>query len=439
MTLKVPVVWISWLSASLLAADVCMAQKIPSKPLPTDPQESQEESIQPRKPDTFSLGAQSMAESMLDGTRHHIGFTLGVYGAYTSNVFASYQQRRDSVFSSFVPRVFINLGKRKSQLHVSFGGGYRLYNGHRDLDSADYYGNARYSLALSKRTTLQITDRMSSSKNDAGSFVYAPIFAPIAASSGSYYDILLSRQRVTRNAMAASLNFQVGKKHNFGVFTGYDSYRYQVDSPVNANVIEVGGDYRVNLTKWLVLSNSYATYLTNVDERFRDARIHRLEAGGLDFRLSRTWRFWASGGVEVSQYQGVNRVGPSATASVFHMSRKAAVNIMYHKGFASAVGLSRVLNSDNFNARMGYRVTSWILATLQAAYYRSSEQSGAGILRTLWGGGGFEFALVNGLVASVNYSYQNQKAQYFTTSTQLGLNRYVARLGLQYFWPSSGR
>ncbi len=421
------IIWVLW------AAGVCMAQE----PIAAPPENEEAIPVPIRTgEETKSLGAQTFVDDVFQSTRNHFGFSLGAYQAYTTDVSRSSQERQGSGITAFMPRAFVNIGKKKSKFHLDVGAGYRLYNKHRDLNSWDYSADAQYSYQLSKRTSLQIADQFTSSYNDSWSFIslYSPLHYDLSFSN----EVLFNRQRINRNSLMAELNYQVTRKASLGVFGGYNYYDYPQYGLRNANAFNLGGSFDYRLKKWLYFSSSYSTYLNYVDERYRDTQIHRLQIGGLDFRLSHSWRLWAGGGIEVSDYQGDNRIGESANAGIGYTTRNTSLNLTYQRGFTSAIGISRLMESDIASAELGYRITSRISARLQSYYYRSTEQYYGGLLKTLSGGGGLQFALRRDLFMNVDAFYQNQQAHNFSIEG-LGLNRLTAYVGLQYVWPSRKR
>ncbi len=114
------------------------------------------------------------------------------------------------------------------------------------------------------------------------------------------------------------------------------------------------------------------------------------------------------------------------------------ISLTYQRGFTSAIGISRLMQSDILSAEVGHRISSRVSAILQSYYYRSSDQYYGGVLKTLSGGGGFEFALRHDLFVTINGYYQNQRTQDFSIEG-LRLSRLTAFLGLQYVWPQRKR
>jgi hypothetical protein len=378
-------------------------------------------------------GVQSLLDDISLNVRNHAGFSLGIYGSYTNNVFPSGSNRQPSYFAAFNPRVFFNLGKRKSQLHLDFGGEYRAHKEHSDFNSFDYNGGLTFVRQLSKRTSLQISDTVSSTQYGYGLYA-SPIYSPLQ--SLDFTNEIIGGERTTRNGLIATLDYG-GRKSHVAIFTGLQTYKYYQSELGNANAIEAGTNLDYRITKWLSFTNSFTTYLNNPDESItRDTRIHRLQIGGMDFRLGSKWRVSAGGGVEYADYQQQAYVSESANAGLSYLARKTSLALSYHHGMQSVSGLNGLFYSDGATATLGRRMTNWATVTLSSGYYRSKGVADSGLIELLSGNGALEFALRPDIVASLNYSYQNQHSRNLDLYN-LAYNRYVASVGLQYIWPAT--
>jgi hypothetical protein len=441
--------WI-WLIGALWAVSIGLAQE----PVTANPEDQKQEGdAQPadqtqsetQEPipvpiqsgeEVKSLGAQTFVDDVFQNTRNHWGFTLSAYQAYTSDISSSKQRRDSSGITAFMPRTFLNFGKRKSRFHIDLGAGYRIYNRNHDLDSWDYYGDTQYSLQLSKRTSFQLADQFTSSFNDAWSFL--SLYSPAHYNTSFSNEVLFNRQRINRNSLQAELDFRISRKAQFEVFSGYNAYVYPQNTLTNSNALEAGGSISYQLTKWLYLSSSFSTYFNLSGRDIPDTRIYHFQAGGLEFRLSHSWRIWADGGVDISDYAGGNQKREHINAGIAYTSRNNSFSLTYQRGFTSAIGISKLLMSDVANVSYGYRINSWMRTNLQTYYYRSREINDSGLLETLSGGGGFEFALRRDLSLTLNAYYQNQRTKSFSVEG-LGLNRFSGFLGLQYVFPARKR
>jgi hypothetical protein len=418
----------------LLIAGVCVAQEPISEPLGGE--EPIPVPIRTGEP-TETLGTQTFADDVFQSLRNHFGFTMGAYEAYTTDISTGgRQQRQGSGITAFIPRAFVNFGKRKSKLHIDVGSGYRIYNRYRQLDGWDYYGAAQYSYRVSKRASFQLSDQLTSSYNDSGSFI--SLYSPPHYDYDFSNEMLVNRQRITRNSLTAAFDYEPNRRTQLSLFGGYNLYRYPQNDVVNVDGFELGGSLNFKITNWLYLTNEYSAYLNRVDKRFRDSRIHRLQLGGLDFHVGHSWRIWIGGGANIANEDEGFHNGESISSGISYTSRRSAFSVTYQRGFTYAIGISTLLHSDMASARYGYRIKRWMSANLQSSYYRGSELSGSGVIDTLTGGGGLEFAIRQDLIASVNSYYQNQRTHDFSIQG-LGLHRFGGYVGLQYVWPSRRR
>jgi hypothetical protein len=383
-----------------------------------------------------SIGGQTFVDDVFQNTRNLWGFSLSAYQSYTTDISDGSRQNQGSGIIAIIPRSFLNLGGQRSQFHADIGAGYRQYNRSNSLNSWDYYGDAQYTYRFSNRATLQFSDQFTSSFNDSWSFV--SLYSPIENNSNFSSEAIFNRQRVTRNALIAELSTRISRKASVGVFGNYRLFRYPQNNLRNADTFEIGGNLDYRLTSWLNLTSRYSIYLNNVDEQLEDSRIHRIEAGGLDFHLSRSWRLWMNGGIEILNNIYDNRIGESANAGIEYTTLRSTISLTYQHGFTSGIGISRMLRSDTFSAEIGLRTTNWMSVNIQSYYERNKELALAGHFETLSWGGGLQFAVRRNLIISGNGYYQRQKTRDFSVQG-LELNRLTSSVGLQYIWPSISR
>jgi hypothetical protein len=379
-----------------------------------------------------SLGDQSIVDDVFQNPQNRWGFSLSGYLAYSNDVSVLQSEREDAGILAILPRVFVNIGKRRSRLHLDAGAGYRSYHRHSELNNWDYYGSAQYSYQLSKHTTFQIADQFTSSYNDAWSFLSQ--YSPLSYDPTSSNEVLFNRQRINRNSIRAELNHQAGRRISMGVFGGYRLFRYPQRTLSDSDIAEAGARIYFQLADWFYLSGNFSTHADFFGGDYPRVQIYRLQAAGVDFHLSNSWRLWANGGIDILDYEGYNQIQESISAGLGYTSLNAAFSVMYQRGFTSAVGLSRLLMTDFVGVGLGYRVTPRINARLEGYYYRNTEPNN-GVLETFSVGGGPEFALCDYLVLIAKSYYQNQQAHNFSVEG-LGLNRFTAYLGLQFVVPA---
>jgi len=383
-----------------------------------------------------SLGGRAFVEDVFRNSRNRWGFSLSAYQAYTSDIASDDQPKQSSGITAFRPSIFFNFGKRKSKFHLDLGAGYRHYNKRRQPNVWDYHGGFDYSLLISKRTSFRVADQFNSSFNDAWSFL--SLSSPLNYDLLSSNEVLFNRQRINRNSIRAEIAQQLTTKARLGIFGGHRWYDYRKNTLNNSSAIEFGGSFDYQLKKWLYIASSATVYVNLAEAGFSDARIYHVQFGGLDFRLTDSWRIWAGGGIDVSDYESENRIAEHVSAGIEYTTVNTTFNVTYQRGFTSAIGISRLLLSDVASASFGRRMNNWISARLESYYYKSSEAGLGGSLKTFSSGGALEFSLSRNLVLTMNAYYQNQQTRNFSVQG-LGLNRLTGYLGLQYIWPARKR
>jgi hypothetical protein len=382
-----------------------------------------------------SRGLQTFNDDIFHNVNNRFGFSLNINEAYSTNVPTTGQTQQSSSFQSYMPRVFFNLGKKKSKLHVDVGAGYRQYNQSPTLNSWDYIGNAQYSYDFSKNFTFDAYNQFTSSYADAYSFV--SLYSPLQYNLYTSNQVLFNEERINRDSLFAQLSYRIGRRIRFGVFGNYQLFGYSQNTLQSSNTVEVGGNFSLQLAQWLSLSSSISTYFNSPNGSDPGARINHIQLGGFTFHLSRGWRVSAGGGIDVAQYQGSTQLGESINSGISYVSRDISFTGTYQRQFTSAIGIPGLLMSDVAGVAVGHRMTRRVSAKVDAYYYRSSEQSTGGVLKTLSAGGGLSFALLRSLVANFNAAYQNQQAQYFSVpGLGLNYNCFTVSAGLQYLWPS---
>lgn len=382
-----------------------------------------------------SRGAQTFIDDIILNSRNNFGFSLAAYQGYSEDISKSVIDRSSGVTLA-TAQLFVNAGRNKSRFHMDFGSGYRRYANNQDDNRPDYHANLRYSYRISNRTFFRIINKYASSYNDSWAFL--SMYSPIWQEPDFSQEVLYERQRIDRNVLNASLTRTIGRRAKVGILGGYNYYKYSQSNLGIVHTVEAGGHIDFQLTDWLDLTNSYTTYLNTVEEDYRDARIHRLQLGGLNFRLSRSWRFWASGGVEVSDYQNINRIAESANARISHTSMNTAFRMTYRRGFASSIGIQGLWHSDDVNVSLGHQFAPWFKGRLESSFYRSVNKIDSGLLNTFNGGGGLEFALSNHLQMTFTSFYQKQKSIRYNIEG-LEIERITAYLGFQFVWPALRR
>jgi hypothetical protein len=434
--------WVTW------AMGICMAQE-PIPPL-LQGQEQQnpnknEDQEQPaeQEPTTVevdqnepirSLGAQTFLDDVFENMRNRWGMSVSAGQGYTTDFNLSSAGQQGSMFTSVIPRMFLNFGRRRSMLHIDVGGGYRHYNGKsRDSDTWDYFGNALYSKEISRHTSFSLSNQFKSSYNDSWSFV--SLYSPISYDPNFSNEIILNRQRITRNSLATRLSYEATRRITIDLFADYNRYRYTRHTLINSDAFEAGLGVSFRLKKWLSFNSSYSTYLNSVSDNYSDARIQRLQVGGFDFHPTRSWKIWANGGVDYASYRGGSHFDGDLNAGIAYSTRNFTYNTTFQHGFTSAIGISSLMNSDVVGFLLGYRISKWARIHGESYYYRNSEQSGFGVLKSFSSGGGLNLMLSRNFFISSRAFIQAQSSRNFSVAG-LGIRRFTVNVGLQYVFPS---
>jgi opacity protein-like surface antigen len=220
-----------------------------------------------------------------------------------------------------------------------------------------------------------------------------------------------------------------------GAFGGFRLYRYTENTLSDSDSLEFGGNFNFRVTKWLYLANSASVYV-NVSGDHPEQQVYNVQIGGLDFHLSDSWRIWAGAGISIADTEGQIRTTENISGGIGYTAQNMMLSVTYQRGFTSLIGLSELMHTDVVTASLGYRLTRWMSARLESYYYRSTEDATRGVLITLSGGGGLQFALLRSLMLTVNAYYQNQRTRDNFSIEGLGLNRFTGSAGLQYVWPA---
>jgi hypothetical protein len=390
---------------------------------------------------TGSLGVRSFVGDVVHSARNQFGFSLNAYQGYTTDITGYSQANQSNNISAVMPRVFFNIGKRKSVLHLDLGGEYTHNYVSSNSDAWDYSARAYYSYQLisTKRTSVQIADQFASLSNGNAWSFFSPFsnYMQIHSSSDFSNAVVLDQKRTILNSLTATYSYRLCRKCSMGVFGAFDVYRYSRKELQGNDAFNVGAFFDYRLNKWLDLSNSYSVNLNHANDGFSQTRIHELKFSGLNFHLGRSWRAWIGGGASMlgNQNNSFEHSTPGINGGIGYYSVNPAFSITHTRGYSWAEGISRILKTSTTAANFGYRFSRRVNAGLQAYYNQGRELSGDGQINTIAGGGSLEFALRRDLSLSLNSYYENQRAHNFSVQG-LNLSRLSAYLGLQYVWPS---
>lgn len=384
-----------------------------------------------------SRAARSFADLVAWNARIPIGLSLQASQGFISSVNPNPERDSSSSLSSFAGTLFANFGRKKSQLHIDIGAGYRIYRRERSMNGSEFSGNSTYSYSATKKLRFQLSDFFSSSLSDPFSNFAPTLRSSIDWTSNPSFDVFFLPRRLTRNQTRAQVDYDLTKSTHLNVFGSYDMYRYGNREFADTNAVQAGAGFDQRITDWLTLATTYATYLNNVNESLRNYQIHRLEIGRLRFGITRNMEVFASGGLEAVDTTNEWRVQGMFRGGISRSSERNVLYANYQRTMISALGLTRLMRSDVVTLGFGQRFSRRINSRLTGSYMRGRTFSDAGALRGYFLRAQFEYAFLSNLFASANYGYQNQRNTIMALANIPYFDRHVAFLTLQFAWPST--
>jgi hypothetical protein len=387
--------------------------------------------------ETGSDAGSSFVDDIFDNVRNPFGFSLTINEGYSKNSFANVNlSSKSSRTSSYSGKVFANLGRKKSRLHINYGAGYRRYGWQQNLDGFEQYGNITYSYQPTRRISFRLSDTGRNTVNDVFDTNESILATSTQWTPNPSYDVIFNAQRYTQNNAEGDVDFQLTRSTEVGLYGSYNIYRYDDQVVGNVDTVQVGAGLRQRITKWLYISSNYSTYLNDVNQRYRDHMIHRIEAGGLQFRLGWNLRLDASGGFEIADMRSYYHTAGTFRGSLTRSSQSNTVYANYQRALTTAIGFSDVYQSDIVTIGMGQRIWERFGIQVSGSYYRSEGLTYSGLLKSYRGRAQLQYSLRSNLFASINYGYQHQKS---TAAALRGIpyfNRSMITGSLQYAWPS---
>jgi hypothetical protein len=379
----------------------------------------------------------SFVDDIFNNVRNPFGFSLRANEGYSKNSFASSTISDKSTNTrSYSGAIFANLGRRKSHLHISYGAGYRKYGWQKDLDGVDQFGEITYSYKPTRSVAFHLYDTGQSTVNDVFDSNGAILSTSTQWTPNPSYDVIFNIQRYTHNTAGGRVDFQLTRSTDVNLFSSYNIFRYDDQDIGNVDTVQAGVGIQQRITKWLYLSSTYSTYLNDVDQRFRDHMIHRIEVGGLRFRIARSLILDATGGFEIANMRSYYRTAGTFRGGLTRSSQSNVLYANYQRALTTAIGFSDVYQSDIVTIGMGQRLWTRLGIQVSGSYYHSEALTYSGLLKSYRGRAQLQYALRSDLFASINYGYQHQKS---TTAALRGIpyfNRSMISVSLQYAWPS---
>jgi len=199
-------------------------------------------------------------------------------------------------------------------------------------------------------------------------------------------------------------------------------------------------EFSHKINRWVSITSNYSSFISGSDERFRDSRIHRIQASGLELNLNRNWNLKLSGGADILEGSGYS---PKIKGSYFGMlSRDSRMNSLFvtcNSQYESALSVLRILKSDSIGTGWARKLGRKVNAQLSAHYIHSKDVLQTGKLESIGILAGVEYEIRRSVILKTNYGYQKQNNSIVGISDDVNLDRQLANIGLQFFWPSSRR
>ncbi len=373
-----------------------------------------------------------LSSSAARDRRNKYGFSLGILGIYDSNLFGS--SPKEGLWAvAPSPRAYINLGSRKSLLHLDYRLLYRLYPSRRDLDGANHEGSFEYAYKISRRTSFSLTDYVRSGPNDILSFTGEGLIP----GNPDYQQVFFDSQHTLNNTLASRLTYRPTPKHNLQISGYYQAYRYRDDPTQDTDSVQASFTEEYRFSKRWSLVGEIANEWIESAEESRDGTIQRFR-GGLAFRPGQNWKLEARAGAERVDRDFANGYEPSYEVGLTRETKLNRLDIRYSRESRFQIGLPDLNRYHRFTGYFDQRLSSQISLHLLSRYYRT-ETSTYGDVETLGGGAGFDFALHRSLVASVFGHYVYQRSGSPISSQYLNSDRYMFIGGLTYIFPSARR
>jgi hypothetical protein len=376
----------------------------------------------------------SITEQVLEGIRSPIGFSMGIFELAAPAATGSGSANETAFFTMIRPRLFGHGKTRRSQFQFDYTLGYRTYNRRREIHSSDHSATIDLGYRLSRNVSLQIANSFRSAFNDYGALPTST--SPTLYQPGFSQEFYLPHERATTNSLIAGVSYHAGKRTNINVFGSYDIWRYSASSFGNAQGIQAGvrGDHQLN--KWLFLNSSYSHYLNAVDPRFEAASIHRLQVGGLKFKLGRSAEFYFSGGADYTRFQRTNHPAASYQAGFSKTAGSTLIAAVYHRGLSTAVGPQDTLNGHIVSASLTQWLTRKVSVQLNTGYTRGASLNGDSTLEYVSGNTDLQIALQRHITFSMQGTYISQRGVKVASVAPV-LNRYTVSTGFQFFFAPS--
>jgi hypothetical protein len=374
----------------------------------------------------------SVTERFLSNLHSPIGFSMGVFELYVPNASGPESAFTSNLYTMVRPRVFMNTRTQRFQFQADYSFGYRRYNHQSQIHSSEHSAMIGLTYDLSRRLSLHISDDFRSTFNDGADLpssstpvLYQPRFA-----QGFY----VPGERSTTNSLVAGVTYRAGKRSNVTVFGGYDLWRYGA-STIGAHGIQAGIRMDLQIGKWIYLDSSYSHYLNVVPMGFQSTNIHRLQAGGFKLKPWRSIELYVSGGADSTRFLEHQRTTGSIQGGLARTSGSTLFSLVYHRGFAVAVGPNATVNGHIISASVSQWLSRRINIEAVSGYTRGFSLNRDSKIEYLGGNAELQIVVQRHVLFSTQYSYVSQRATNFVTDSS-HVKLYTVTTGLQFVYPS---
>jgi hypothetical protein len=374
-------------------------------------------------------------DRFLENLRRPIGFSIGAYHFYTPDALISSSGKESAEFTSITPRLFAHIHGKKSELHLDYTFGHRMYVRRGNLNSSDHSASLNFQRYLTRRSSLLISDSFQSGFNDEGVTSSNSIGTPlIDDQAGFNSETYFKRQRLISNTSTAGVSVQTGRKSNVHILLGHNYRRYNGEHFDTQDLLAgIGGSYQLN--KWMSFESNFTTYLKTAGKSAQRVNIQRLQIVGLRYQTKSKIEFLSSGGLEYTRYSGASKAAVGIQAGVSKTSNSMHLTVVYHNGFTSAFGQGAVLNGHNVLAAVDQKLSRRISYQTGLNITQAKSFAKDGALRTRTANAGLSIVLQSHTVANVSASYISQHSgSIFANSPSI--DRYTIAAGIQYYLPS---
>jgi len=381
-------------------------------------------------------GTDTPLNSLVDGLfakPNRMGLAFGLTEFYTPNTVTNGPKSSAGSFTSANSSFYANFLRSKSQFHIDYTIGYQRDN-RQSLSGVNQTASLSWSRTMGRRGYLAVTDSFVDAPNDYSTT--SRLTDPLQYPYVSTQEIFVDRQRITRNVLAVSSGYQVGKRTTVDVFASHELSLYQRADFGQTQILQAGVGASHQLTKFLFIQTSYTGFINNVDPMYRDVAIQRLRA--ITFRYHRRGiEVSSSAGVEYASNHGSNDIVADAEAGMTIGSRSNAFSLRYLHGLTSIVGAGSAVVTDSLYASLMHRISNRFSLGLSSGYMHYAGETGLqkSGLDSLEAGARIQLALSRDVVLSGSLYYVSQ------TTRNLGfyapeLHRSAGSASVIYILPS---